>query len=57
MQFDYDKFAKTHLETGKFADKFQVLGLIGKGGFGTVQKVRHKLEGAIYAIKKVRLHL
>ena len=31
--------------------------LLGKGGFGTVMKVKDKLEDTLYAVKKVRLHL
>jgi translation initiation factor 2-alpha kinase 4 len=33
------------------------LDLLGKGGFGTVMKVKDRLEEQIYAVKKVRLHL
>ena len=45
------------LETGRFDHQFEDLGLIGKGGFGLVNKARHKLEGTLYAVKKVRVHL
>ena len=31
--------------------KFQILGLLGVGGFGTVFKVKHKLTDKIYAMK------
>jgi len=30
---------------------------LGKGGFGTVYKVKEKMTDQIYAVKKVRLHL
>ena len=34
---------------------FDNLGCIGKGGFGEVFKVVHKLDNAIYALKKIKL--
>ncbi|CAG2102833.1 unnamed protein product, partial [Medioppia subpectinata] len=36
-----------------YHNTFNELGQIGKGGFGTVFKVRHKLVGIVYAVKKV----
>jgi len=34
---------------------FEELAKIGKGGFGSVWKVRNKLDGRVYAIKKIQL--
>jgi serine/threonine protein kinase len=34
---------------------FEELAKIGKGGFGAVWKVRNKLDGRVYAIKKIQL--
>ncbi|CAB3984769.1 eIF-2-alpha kinase GCN2-like [Paramuricea clavata] len=34
---------------------FDVLESLGKGGFGSVRKVRNKLDGRLYAIKKILL--
>ena len=47
-----------YLETGRLKNKFEIIGQpIGKGGFGTVYKVRYCLDNNIYALKKVKLHL
>ncbi|KAF2900563.1 hypothetical protein ILUMI_05634 [Ignelater luminosus] len=35
--------------------EFETIELLGKGGFGKVYKVRQKLDGALYALKKVKL--
>ncbi len=47
-----------YLETGRLKNKFEIIGQpIGRGGFGTVYKVRYCLDNNIYALKKVKLHL
>lgn len=45
------------LYNGRFDKQFEIIDILGKGGFGTVLKVRDRLEEQIYAVKKVRLHL
>ena len=45
------------LDTGRFDKQFESVELLGRGGFGTVNKVKHRLEDQLYAVKKVRLHL
>jgi len=45
------------LENGRFKSKFEMINVIGKGGFGVVYKVRYIVDKKIYAIKKVKLHL
>jgi alpha-tubulin suppressor-like RCC1 family protein len=39
---------------GRYENDFVELGLLGKGGFGSVYKVKHKLEEQIYAVKKMQ---
>ena len=42
-------------QISRYANDFQELEEIGRGGFGIVYKARHLLDGNIYAIKKIRL--
>lgn len=44
-------------ETGKFNKIFKAAELIGEGSFGEVYKVVHRVDGKIYAVKKVKLKL
>jgi len=39
----------------RYAKDFKELEEIGRGGFGIVYKAQHKLDGNIYAIKKIKL--
>jgi serine/threonine protein kinase/histidyl-tRNA synthetase len=39
----------------RYASDFEELAKIGKGGFGAVWKVRNKLDGRVYAIKRIQL--
>ena len=39
--------------SSRYANDFQELGRLGKGGFGEVFKSRNKFDGQIYAVKKI----
>ncbi|EDK47294.1 conserved hypothetical protein [Lodderomyces elongisporus NRRL YB-4239] len=43
-----------HTLTSRYARDFEEIGRLGKGGFGDVVKVRNKMEGTYYAIKKIK---
>ncbi|XP_060805089.1 eIF-2-alpha kinase GCN2 [Amyelois transitella] len=40
----------------RLADEFEVLSWIGQGAFGDVLKVKNKLDGGFYAIKRIKLN-
>ncbi|CCG82168.1 Eukaryotic translation initiation factor 2-alpha kinase 2 [Taphrina deformans PYCC 5710] len=42
-------------EESKYKSEFQELGLLGKGGFGAVYHVRHKIDDREYAVKKISM--
>ncbi|KAF2430488.1 kinase-like protein [Tothia fuscella] len=42
-------------EISRYRREFNEIGCIGKGGYGKVYHVKHKLDGADYAIKKITL--
>lgn len=45
------------LQNGHGARNFEVLSMLGKGGFGSVYKARHLLDEQIYAIKVIRIQV
>ncbi len=40
----------------RFVEDFEVIDTIGRGSFGSVFKVLHRLDGCIYAVKRSRQH-
>ncbi|XP_060548861.1 eukaryotic translation initiation factor 2-alpha kinase 1 isoform X1 [Pantherophis guttatus] len=40
-------------QTSRYVNEFDEISRLGKGGYGTVYKVRNKLDGQFYAIKKI----
>ncbi|XP_018422655.1 PREDICTED: eukaryotic translation initiation factor 2-alpha kinase 1 [Nanorana parkeri] len=40
-------------QTSRYLNEFEELTQLGKGGYGKVYKVRNKLDGQLYAIKKI----
>ncbi|XP_053131934.1 eukaryotic translation initiation factor 2-alpha kinase 1 isoform X2 [Hemicordylus capensis] len=40
-------------QTSRYINEFDEVSQLGKGGYGTVFKVRNKLDGQFYAIKKI----
>ncbi|XP_071485628.1 eIF-2-alpha kinase GCN2-like [Diadema antillarum] len=45
-----------YLGVSRLQSEFEFLDFLGKGGFGNVIKVRNKLDGNLYAIKKILLN-
>eukprot|EP00057_Strongylocentrotus_purpuratus_P031627 XP_785160.3 PREDICTED: eukaryotic translation initiation factor 2-alpha kinase 4 [Strongylocentrotus purpuratus] len=48
--------ADINLGVSRLHSEFEFLAFLGKGGFGNVIKVRNKLDGNLYAIKKILLN-
>ncbi|XP_041467880.1 eIF-2-alpha kinase GCN2-like isoform X1 [Lytechinus variegatus] len=48
--------ADINLGVSRLQSEFEFLTHLGKGGFGSVIKVRNKLDGNLYAIKKILLN-
>lgn len=40
----------------RYADDFDEIERLGRGGFGSVWKCRNRLDGAVYAVKRIRFH-
>ncbi|KAJ7305866.1 hypothetical protein JRQ81_010232 [Phrynocephalus forsythii] len=40
-------------QTSRYVNEYDEVSRLGKGGYGTVYKVRNKLDGQFYAIKKI----
>ncbi|XP_077879833.1 eukaryotic translation initiation factor 2-alpha kinase 1 isoform X2 [Ictidomys tridecemlineatus] len=40
-------------QTSRYLNEFEEIAILGKGGYGRVYKVRNKLDGQHYAIKKI----
>lgn len=52
---DLPKFTDYPLQS-RLNTEFEVLGELGRGGFGEVLKVRNKLDSRFYAIKRIRMN-
>ncbi|XP_075755617.1 eukaryotic translation initiation factor 2-alpha kinase 1 isoform X1 [Pelodiscus sinensis] len=50
---DSEKEVLFEAQTSRYLNEFDEIAKLGKGGYGTVYKVRNKLDGQFYAIKKI----
>ncbi|KAG1140239.1 hypothetical protein G6F37_009236 [Rhizopus arrhizus] len=49
------ELVSSNIKESRYKTDFEEIEFLGKGGFGEVIKVRNRLDGRLYAIKKIRL--
>lgn len=52
--FTNDNYVGANGHESRYEREFEEVGKLGKGGFGEVVKVRNRMEGTFYAIKKIK---
>ncbi|KIL60768.1 hypothetical protein M378DRAFT_906708 [Amanita muscaria Koide BX008] len=52
---DYFRMPTRPRQSSRWKEDWEELELLGKGAFGSVVKARNKIDGRIYAVKKIRL--
>ncbi|NXB69873.1 E2AK1 kinase, partial [Donacobius atricapilla] len=50
-----DKEVLFESQTSRYLNEFEEVARLGRGGYGKVYKVRNKLDGQFYAIKKIKI--
>jgi translation initiation factor 2-alpha kinase 3 len=55
LQHPIPSFLEGHpgLHTDRYTREYEELEVVGKGGYGKVYKVKHKLDNSFYAVKKI----
>ncbi|NWU95484.1 E2AK1 kinase, partial [Upupa epops] len=51
----WEKEVLFEAQTSRYLNEFDEIARLGKGGYGKVYKVRNKLDGQFYAIKKINI--
>jgi len=47
--------AHISLDTNRYGLEYEEIEIVGKGGYGKVYKVKHKLDNAYYAVKRINI--
>ncbi len=55
IEYEIPNFIKKNNEVGDSSENFEIMQLLGKGGFSEVLKVKSKINFGIYAMKKIDL--
>jgi translation initiation factor 2-alpha kinase 3 len=57
FQHPIPQFLKAYpgLHSDRYAHEYEELEVVGKGGYGKVYKVKHKLDNSFYAVKKIAI--
>lgn len=51
------KIDTTFIDEGRIGKNFEDFSKVGEGGFGSVFKAKHKIDGSLYAIKVIKLNV